>query len=180
MTVTTLTDLRVALRPFGRADVTADYIGWLNDPAVVRYSNQRFRRHDRESCLMYFASFAGTANRFLSIVDRDTGRAVGTMTAYLSPHHGTADVGIMLGASEARGRGLGLAAWTLLVDGLLAEPDIRKVTAGTLACNHAMIALAERSGMTLEGRRIGQEIVEGAPTDILLFGKFADGSAGDV
>lgn len=174
MTFATLIGPRVELRPFARGDVTTDYIGWLNDPAVVRYSNQRFRRQDRESCLFYFASFAGTPNRFLSIIDHETGCAVGTMTAYLSPHHGTADVGIMLGASEARGRGLGLAAWTLLVDGLLGEPGIRKVTAGTLACNLAMVALAERSGMTLEGRRIGQEIVEGQPTDILLFGRFGE------
>ncbi len=174
MTFPTLIGPRVELRPFGRADMTDDYIGWLNDPAVVRYSNQRFRRHDRETCLMYFASFAGTANRFLSIVDRESGCAIGTMTVYRSLHHGTADVGIMLGAAQARGRGLGLAAWSLLSDALLAEPDIRKVTAGTLACNYAMIALAERSGMTLEGRRIAQEIVEGQPTDILLFGRFDD------
>ncbi|MCC6247256.1 MAG: hypothetical protein IT499_05810, partial [Rubrivivax sp.] len=32
---------RVRLRPFTAADITDAYIGWLNDPEVVRYSNQR-------------------------------------------------------------------------------------------------------------------------------------------
>lgn len=169
-----LTNPKVVLRPFVRADITDDYIGWLNDPQVVRYSNQRFRQHDRATSLAYLQSFINTPNRFLSIVDRTTDHAVGTMTIYASPHHGTADVGIMIGAAVARGKGLGLAAWTLLLDSLIAEPSLRKVTAGTLACNLAMIRLAERSGMILEGRRTAQEIVDGVPVDILLFGRLRD------
>lgn len=161
------------IRPFQEGDLTPDYIGWLNDPEVVRYSNQRFRRHDVDSCRAYLASFAGSSNHFLSVRRADDDRPVGTMTAYLQPHHGTADVGIMIGARDVWGLGYGQDAWNQVLAWLLARPDIRKVTAGTLACNKGMIRLAERSGMTLEGRRVGQEIVEGVPTDILYFAKFA-------
>ena len=49
---------KVALRPFGAADVTDAYVGWLNDPEVTRFSNQRFRTHTRGSCEEYLASFA--------------------------------------------------------------------------------------------------------------------------
>ena len=41
---------QVFLRPFTLADISAEYIAWLNDPRVVRYSNQRFLTHTRESC----------------------------------------------------------------------------------------------------------------------------------
>ena len=58
---------RVRLRPFTAADISAAYIGWLNDPEVVRYSNQRFLHHDRASCERYLAGFAGSSNLFVSL-----------------------------------------------------------------------------------------------------------------
>ena len=178
---------RVRLRPFTAADITDAYIGWLNDPEVVRYSNQRFVRHTRESCERYFGSFAGSANLFVSLrvmragaaADADQGEgdelAVGTLTAYRSQPHGTADVGILLGERAVWGQGIGLEAWQLLTDWLVTTAGVRKVTAGTLACNRAMLAVAERSGMVREAVRRAQELVDGVPTDIVYFARFAAG-----
>ena len=165
---------KVWLRPFGPADITEVYIGWLKDLVVTRFSNQRFRHHTRESCAAYLASFAGSHNHFVSVRSLADDEPLGTMTAYVTPEHGTVDVGIMIGAASAWGQGIGQDAWDTMLGWLLARPDIRKVTAGTLAVNKGMIRLAERSGMALEGRRIGQELVEGEAVDILYFGRFAD------
>lgn len=162
---------RVMLDSFTDADIGDVYIGWLNDPEVVRFSNQRFRTHSIESCRAYLASFEGTANLFLAIRRREDGVHIGTMTVYRSIPHGTADVGIMVG--ERGGGGYGQDAWDTLLRWLLDRGDIRKVTAGTLACNTGMVRLMERSGMTLEGTRRAQELVEGVPQDIVLYGKFA-------
>lgn len=163
---------KAGLRPFGPADITTAYLAWLNDPEVVRYSNQRFRRHDKTSAAAYLASFNGTDNLFLCIEDVATRQPVGTMTAYRSRHHGTADVGIMVGERQVQGQGYGLEAWQLLVGWLLDAGGARKVTCGTLACNLAMRRVAERSGMRLEATRSAQEIVAGAPQDILYFARF--------
>lgn len=164
---------RVAIEPFAVSDIGAAYVSWLNDPEVVRFSNQRFRAHTIESCQAYFASFADSPNLFVAVRDRADDRLVGTMTAYRTLHHGTVDIGIMIGDRRCWGAGFGQEAWDLLLGWLLALPDIRKATAGTLACNHGMVRLMERSAMTLEGVRVAQEIVEGVPQDIVLYGKFA-------
>jgi ribosomal-protein-alanine N-acetyltransferase len=167
-----LTGRKVALRPFGLADVTAAYLGWLNDPEVVRYSNQRFRRHDSASSAAYLASFAGTDNLFLSIRRLDDEASVGTMTAYRSRHHGTVDVGIMVGDRESWGQGIGQDAWNTLSNWLLGPGRMRKLTCGTLACNGPMRAIAQRSGMVLEAVRRDQEIVDGVLQDMLYFARF--------
>jgi ribosomal-protein-alanine N-acetyltransferase len=163
---------RVALRPFVVSDIVRSYIGWLNDPEVVRYSNQRFLRHDAETCGSFFESFRGTDNLFLAIDGVNERRVVGTMTAYRSRHHGTVDVGIMLGDRQVWGRGYGLEAWNMLADWLLGAGGMRKLTCGTLACNHAMRSIAERSGMQLEATRQAQEIVAGVPQDVLYYARF--------
>lgn len=171
---------RVRLRPFTAADITDAYVAWLNEPEVVRYSNQRFVRHTRESCRRYFEGFGeGSPNLFASlrVAKPDASERgeipVGTLTAYRSLQHGTADVGILLGERAVWGQGIGLEAWRLLTDWLLTTPGLRKVTAGTLACNLAMISVAERSGMQREGVRAAQEVVAGVPADIVFFARFA-------
>lgn len=163
---------RVALRTFSFEDLTPSYVAWMNDSEVVRFSNQRFRHHDMSSCAAYLAGFDGSDNLFLAIDGLEESRAIGTMTAYRNRHHGTVDVGIMVGDRRVWGRGYGLEAWVLLSDWLLGIGGMRKLTCGTLACNYPMRSIAERSGMFLEATRYAQEIVAGEPQDILYYARF--------
>lgn len=162
------------MRPFVAADIGTEYIGWLNDPEIVKYSNQRFVRHTRESCLRYFHSFAGTPNMFLSVRRSADDSAIGTMTAYVSAHHKTVDIGILIGHRAVWGGGVGQDAWNTLLNWFMTQSEIRKATAGTMRCNTGMVKLMERSGMTLEAVRPAQELLDGVPQDMLYFGKFSE------
>lgn len=162
------------LRPFTADDITEEYVSWLNDSAVVRFSNQRFLLHTQTSSLQYLKSFAGTENLFLSVRLRDTEVPIGTITAYRAMFHQTADIGILIGNRNFWGRGIGLDAWTTLMDYLLGPVRLRKVTGGTLRCNVGMARIMERAGMQLEAVRREQEIVEGQPQDVLYYAKFGN------
>lgn len=164
----------MVLRPFTAADITTEYVGWLNDPEVVKYSNQRFVHHTAASCRRYFDGFAGSANLFLSVRTMADDVAVGTMTAYASPHHQTVDIGILIGRRAVWGTGIGQDAWNTLLNWLIQERGIRKVTAGAMRCNRAMVKVMERSGMKLEAVRSGQELLGDIPQDIVYFGKFRE------
>lgn len=164
---------KVLLKLFTETDIDDSYISWLNDQDVVRFSNQRFVSHDRTSSLQYLASFVDTDNLFISIRRSSDLRQVGTMTAYISSHHGTVDVGIMIGDKSVWGLGYGRDSWSTLTDWLLKRDDIRKLTAGTLACNYGMIKVMESSGMHHEATRKEQEIVNRQAVDILYYAKFS-------
>lgn len=174
MTSAVITGERLYLCPFTESDITADYIWWLNEPEVVRFSNQRFRSHDEKSCLDYLRTFAGNDNLFLAIRLADDKRLIGTMTAYVSSQHGTADMGLLIGERGLWGQGFGLEAWNLLLNHLLQARRLRKITAGTLRCNLGMTRIMERSGMRLEAVRLQQEMVDGEPQDVLYFAKFGE------
>jgi len=165
---------KTVLEPFLARDITDEYIAWLNDPEVVKYSNQRFLRHTPETSRNYLAGFDGTDNLFIKITRKADAQPIGTMSAYYSTPHRTVDVGIMIGKRSVWGGGLGQDAWNTLLDWLLALECVRKLTAGTLRCNLAMLKLMERSGMRLEAVRPQQELVDGQPQDLLYYGKFRD------
>ena len=165
-----LTGRIVSLKPFLESDITPEYVGWLNNPTVVRYSNQRFRTHSMESCKAYVNSFTGTDNMFLAI--RRGAIVVGTITAYVSRHHRTADMGILIGDPTGWGKGIGKDAWTTVMRHLLMRESIRKVCGGTLRCNAGMVRIMELSGMIPDGVRAAHELVDGVPHDMLYFAKF--------
>lgn len=164
-----LTGSVVELRSFSPENLTESYLGWLRDPQLMRFSNQRFRQHNIDSSRAYLASFAGSDNLFIAIYHE--GAFIGTMTAYRSIIHGTADIGLLIGAG-AQGKGLGKDAWGTLMAHLLAT-GTRKVTGGTLRCNEAMVRIMQGCGMQADGVRAGQELVDGVAHDVLHFAKFA-------
>jgi len=175
LALATLEGRRVRLRSFSPNDIGTQYISWLNDPQVVRYSNQRFRRHDRTSSEQYLATFVGGDNLFVAIEDKICGSLLGTMTAYVARHHGTVDVGLMVGERSAWGQGIGQEAWNLLCNWLLGpEVGLRKLTAGAARPNVGMVRIMERSGMQLEAVRSQQEIIEGVAVDLVYYARFAD------
>lgn len=159
---------------FEISDISEIYLMWLNDPMVVRFSNQRFRHHDAASSRAYLASFEGTDNLFLSIQGLKGEGTIGTMTVYAAMPHGTADMGILVGHTQIWGKGYSLDAWKTVSDWLITSCQMRKITGGTLSGNVGMKTIFERSGMHMEGMRRAQELVEGVPMDVLYYARFRD------
>ena len=163
---------RVVLRPMGRDDITETHLDWLRDPLVVRLSNQRFTTHTRESCLRYLEGLDSGPHLYLSVRRAEDDLALGTLTAYRQLHHGTADIGILMGNRSTWGQGLGAEAFRLLADWLASQHGMRKLTCGTLACNVGMLRAAAGAGFVEEGRRRAQELVDGVAHDVVLLARF--------
>lgn len=147
---------RFRLVPFDESMITREYLGWLNDKALMRFSRQKFLHHTEASCKEYLASFRGTKNKFWAIVDTGSTRLFGTITAYIDSGRGTADIGILVGHKEARAQGIGKAAWSLAMETLFRETRISAITGGTDSRNIPMIRIFAHCGMSriavLEGK----------------------------
>lgn len=162
----------VELRIFTKEHITNEYISWLNDADVVRYSNQRFTQHTLQTSLNYLQTFSNTENIFLAVYLKNEARYVGTMRVHFFAAHQVADIGIMIGDRTCWGRGVGGDAWHTLLNWLVDVAGIRKVTGGTLRCNSGMVKIMINSGMKPDGVRVAQNIVDGQAQDAMFFSKF--------
>ena len=168
-----LTGERLDLVPFSAEFLTPRYVGWLNDPETVRYSEQRHRRHTLESCARYAASMEGTPHHFWAVVAHDPALGhIGNMTATVDDNNRVADLAIMIGERSARGRALGLEAWVRACDFLLGAGGMRKVTAGTMSINAPMLGIMRAAGMIEEGRRARHFLHEGREEDLVMAALF--------
>jgi ribosomal-protein-alanine N-acetyltransferase len=166
---------KLRIVPFSEVYLTERYVSWLNNPEVVRFSDQRFRTHTLESCRAYINSFEGSPNYFWAIVSRISSEGhIGNINAYVDTRNIVADVGILIGEKKLWGKGYGLEALSAVVNFLFREAGMRKVTVGTLALNMGMRNIMHRLGMKEEGRRIRQVMFEEKEVDIIYGALFRD------
>lgn len=154
---------------FEESDLSEQYLSWLNNAQHMRYSRQSLLNHDFNSARNYLDTFRGSANRFLSI--KKDGLLIGTATIYVNNDYKTCSAGIMVGP-DCAGNGFGKIAWALLIGEVASSLGIRKVKAGTLRENIAMLRIFETSGMELEAVLKDEAIRDGKPTDIILYRHF--------
>jgi RimJ/RimL family protein N-acetyltransferase len=155
-----------------------DYLSWLRDPEVVRTLNlpDYLAAPVPAATVTAYCDALMRSDRdlMLALHDRDDGAFVGTLKAgHIDWHAGTGDVGIMIGRRGRWGRGLATDAIYALAHYLFDRIGLRKLTAGSMANNPAMIRTFERLGFVREGvfrrqDRLGDEYI-----DHIHFGCFA-------
>jgi len=159
---------KVTLKSFTNKNINNVYLSWLNDKNLMKFSNQRFFIHTKDSSKRYLKEIKKNGNIFLAIYSGND--FVGTITAFISQNHLTADIGILIGSQYSR-KGYGLDAWSTLMHHLLSN-GARKITGGAMATNNAMIKLMMKAGMKKDGIRLKHQFFENQPVDIIHFAKF--------
>lgn len=162
---------RLSISEFSEHDISEVYLSWLRSPEVMKYSNQRFRSHTKESCIRYLDSFKKTRNLFLKITENETNQMIGTATIYRYMQHKRADTGLLIG-SEYWGKGFGKEAWNGIIEILEGDKDIEKLTAGTSERNLSMRNIIESSGFIHEATLTKHEIIENERVDIYYYSRF--------
>jgi len=165
---------RLRILPFDPAHLSERYVGWLNDPEVVEFSEQRHCKHTLESCEAYFRSMERSGNLFLAICEKPSGAHIGNASVAVDVHNSIADISIMIGERSRWGEGLGAEAFMAIVGRLLDSGEFRKVTAGTVAVNFPMLKAMERAGMQEECRRANHYLLKGEAVDVVYFARWRD------
>ena len=158
------------------------HVEWLNDPEVVKYSEQRHKQHTEASQHKYLNEFPGESHIWLiKIVEHPDPPPplrggpihytdIGTITAYIDEPNRLANMGIMIGEKETWGQGYGLEAWTAVMDRLFTKAGIRKIEAGMMVENFPMKSICSRSDMVYDGYRREHFLLDGRPVDLVYYG----------
>lgn len=144
-------------------------LGWLNDPVLMKYSEQRFKKHSINSQHKYYRQMEDDGH--LTGIILNNSSIIGTVAVTMDEKNGIANAGILIGSPHT-GKGYGHLAWGVLCEELSGDMgDIRKIEAGCRAQNKAMIRIFEKNGMRLEGTRKYHFWTEGGEYDhMVLYG----------
>ncbi len=160
----------ISIELFLESDIGNEYLVWLNNSHHLQYSDQQLKVHTVDTSKDYLKSFVGSPNLFLKVLNgsRDM---VATLTVYIDADHKVHHCGILVDPNSA-GKGLGSKAWVALTHYICPSLGARKVVAGTLENNIAMIKLFEISEMNFEARLREEKQYDGKLYDVLIYSRF--------
>lgn len=115
-----------------KADVTDNYLEWMNDPVVVRYTESKYIVHTRNSLESFVENCMKRENCILfGIFDSEKGIHIGNIkidNIHFKYKH--ADIGLIIGRKEYWGRGVATEAIRLCTEFSFQNLKLHKVWAG--------------------------------------------------
>lgn len=167
---------RLGVRSLFPEDVGQAYVGWLNDPETIMYTEARHETHSFETLLTYVESLGTRENEHLmGIFEKLGGRHVGNIKlGPVHPRQLCASIGVIIGEKDCRGRGYATEAIGLAVRFAFEQLKLHKLTAGVIQGNEASLRAFEKNLFIIEGVRRKQNCCGGAWRDETLLGLLAE------
>ena len=164
---------RISLRPITDAD-TDDIVRWRNDPSVRQYFlfRETFTPEMHREWLRNKVE-TGKVIQYI-ITERESGESVGSV--YLrdvDPVSESAEYGIFIGETRARGRGLGTETARLFTRFGLEVLRLHRISLKVLGGNEIARRSYEKAGFVFEGRFRDFVKLDGVFTDVVFMAKFA-------
>lgn len=167
---------RLCLRPLQLADAPV-IAAYRSDAGVARYQpwSAPYTVQDARTLIQDLVEADPSSPGWVQygIERRADGMLIGDLGVHLHKNCQQADIGFTL-AVEHQGLGYGTEAVRRLVDHLLVERGLHKVSAECDARNLASARLLTRAGFQLEGRLRSHTWIKGEWTDDLWFGLLAE------
>lgn len=157
---------QVCLRPLTLEDVSDDYIAWMNDYEIVKYTESRFTTHTRQS-INEFVKKANTATAHtFAIVAKDSNKHIGNIKLDgIDERLHDGDVGLIIGRKEYHGRGIATECIRLVTEYAFKQLGLQRVWCGIYAPNIGSIKAFNKAGW---------EIFATEPQSCYFEGKYVD------
>jgi len=167
---------RLVIRPVQGEDVTPEYVAALNDEDVVRYTEVRHQRWDREKTVAYIQS-AQRPDRslLLGMFQRDTQRHIGNLLLHLQPIHRRIELSFMLWDKRCWNAGYATEAVQAVADACFRELGAHKLTAGYYASHQASARVLTKVGFMIEAVLREHYMCEGQLVDGVRVAKWRAG-----
>jgi [ribosomal protein S5]-alanine N-acetyltransferase len=160
---------RITLKIFTKKYITNEYISWLNDAEVVKYSELRHVKQDYKTILAYIDSIKDESRMFAIILDND--KHIGNITLRMDRFNLNADVSIMIGNKVFWGCGLAKEAIIASIYWLRKNTNMMYIIAGTMQNNEAMKRTFESLDFEYSGHRKQYFKKDNNRVDMLFYSK---------
>lgn len=163
---------KVKLRDLRVEDVSKEYVKWMNDQDVVKYTESRFSKHTKDSLISYVSEKRKEPDTlFLAIIENSTGKHIGNIKlGPIDKNHKTAEIGIIIGNKNFWGKGVGTESIRILCDYAFRVLGLFKITAGFYDVNIASAKAFSNAGFSVECRRKKQFDLNGKRIDGVFMG----------
>ena len=164
---------KIFLRSLTKDDINSQYLSWMNDPEITRYTASRNRHNNYQSLLAYLGKHDNRTSFQLGIFVGDGELNIGNFSIICDLHNLIGRTNVLIGDKEWWGTGIVLQARALILEFLFLHMGIYKVCGTPLSKNRPAIFNYQKQGFTVEGVERDQVLLgDGSRSDVIHFAMF--------
>ena len=163
----------VKLKVLKEEYITIDYIEWMNDYEVTRFTEQRYNKHTSNSISEFIMekSKSKTDKLFgIFVYKKHIGNI---LISSIDKNNSSCNLSYLIGKKEFWGLGIGGYVISEALNIIFNKLKLVKVSAGCYENNLASIRVLEKNNFLFEGLRKNQVNFEGKMIDVMIYGLFA-------
>lgn len=142
-----ITGNKIYLRKLHETDANEEYLKWLNDYEVTKYTESRFYPNTLESLKNYLSSINNNYNIAFAIIETTKRKHIGNIKlGNINYIHRFGDIGFIIGDKDFWGKGIATEAIGLVVEYAFKRLNLRRLSAGVYSENIASIKALEKAG----------------------------------
>ncbi len=164
----------ILLRPLSQKDIGIEYVNWMNDYQVVKYTESKFTTHTLDSIKQFVETCNNSKNDYLfGIFLKETDTHIGNIklgnihTLYMH-----ADIGLIIGLKEYWGKGMATKAIRLVTDYGFNTLNLHKIFAGAYSMNVGSIKAFQKCGYNIAYIKKDEVFFENKYVDCVYLEKF--------
>ena len=162
----------IKLKPLTENDITEDYINWMNDLDITRYTEQRFQTHTFESVSNFLKHMSSSKSNLFFGIFFDKKHIGSIKIGSINFFHNTADISYLIGSKNSWGKGIATLSIKIMLSIGFKNLKLKKITAGVYKKNIPSIRVLEKNGFTCEGNLKQQFLCGQERVDGLIYAKF--------
>lgn len=137
----------IHLKLLSEQDASEKYLSWMKNDEVLQYLESRWYCHSLESIREFIREMNSSPDNFLfGIFSNQHGHIGNIKVGNIHQIHHFAEIGLLIGEHDARGKGFGTEAIRLATKYAFEELNLHKVTAGMYASNIASYKAFVKAG----------------------------------
>lgn len=165
---------KIVLRPLTRSDLTGSYSEWINSQEADIFTEHAQLPHSFEDLEAYYLSRNSEKCLWLAIIDAHSGKHVGNIEiSGIDWVHRKGHYAIIIGDSEAQGRGFAKEASHLILNHAFRKLNLNRIELGVHEDNSGALALYRKLGFNEEGRLRQAILRNGVYRDIIIMSLLA-------
>ena len=166
--------VKIFLKELDTKDVSTDYISWLKDKEVLKYTDQRFLIHTKKKVLKFVKLMKKSKKNFLyGIFDSHLNKHIGNIK--LGPinfFHKYASISYLIGNKYYWNKGVATQAIREIVSLAKKKYKLKKLIAGVYSPNKSSAIVLKKCKFKLEGISIKRLTLSNKKrVDLYLFGR---------
>lgn len=163
---------RLLYKRLTSADVSEEYVGWLNDPEITKYLETRFVQQTLETCRDFVERMNADANQHLfGMFDKEKDRHIGNIKlGFINTHHRKGQISFFIGDKAYHRKGLATEAVGAITQWGFTACSLQKIEAGCYDGNVASLRAFLKCGYSVEGYQRSSVDFEGQRVGSFLLG----------